>query len=240
MKIHITKQGESIDTIASDYAVSRQDLTGINPHVNMATDLVPGLKLKIPQTNRMEKNESIEQFFPNLNQEEVKPIGMKPFETEGAPVKEPHITNHESHLEPGHIEAVPYGTEQISPWSHLADHHTHLSTNQGAQHPWNPQFNGFTPGQGQDMRAIIPPMPYYPPYPYPNPYYGYPPYGYGVPLPIPVPGFGYGGFGPGFGGGFGHGGGFHGGGFHGGGHGGGHRYEYSGPQTTTSTNTSGQ
>ena len=233
MKIHITKQGESIDTIANNYSVSRQDLTGINPHVNLASDLVPGLKLKIPAENRTVKNENIEQFFPNLEAETAKPIGLKPFETEGAPTKEMPVHNYEkpeNHFGQPLVDAVPYGPEANSPWNHLANNQTHL-TQPGPQHSWNPPYTGFMPQQpGQDTRAIIPPMPYYPPYPYPNPYYGYPPYGYGVPLPIPVPGFGYGGFGPGFGPGFGYGG--FGGGFHGG-HGGGHRFEYSGDQTTT-------
>jgi len=242
MKIHITKQGESIDTIANNYAVSRQDLTGINPHVNLSSDLVPGLKLKIPSANRTGKNESIEQFFPNLDKEEAVPIGLKPFPTEGEPLKEVPIQKHEIPTAQPIIEAVPFGPEQVSPWAHLPNNQTNL-TNTGGYQSWNQPFQGFAPQhQPQDSRAIIPPMPYYPPYPYPNPYYGYPPYGgygYGVPLPlpVPVPGFGYGGgFGPGFGhGGFG--GGFHGGGFHGGGHGGGHRFEYSGDQTTTSTSS---
>ena len=222
MKIHITKQGESLDDIANNYSVSRQDLAGINPHVNLTTELVPGLKLKIPVANRTVKNEHIEQFFPNLEHDEAVPIGLKPFTPQPEMKNEMPVTAVEKHLEQPHIPGANYEPEPVSPWSHLASQPTNLS-NPSGYHAWNSPYSGFA--AQPDTRAIIPPMPYYPPYPYPSPYYGYPPYGYGMPLPvpIPVPGFGYGG-------GFGHGG-----GFHGGGHGGGHRYEYNGQQTTSSS-----
>jgi len=226
MKIHITKQGESLETIANTYSVSRQDLTGINPHVNLASELVPGLKLKIPDASRVEKDHHIEKFYPNLDhqhhqymKEQAVPIGLKPFD-------EPHthtLAQHPPTAHPPHPQhpdgAIPMTNQHQPPWGHLAEHTTHLTPESvGHYHPWNHPFPPFAPQQ--DARAIIPPLPYYPPYP-PAPYppYGYPPYGYGIPVPIPVPGFasGYG---------FGHGHGWHGGGhgWHGGGygHGGGH------------------
>jgi len=208
MKIHITKQGESLDSVANTYAVSKQDLTGINPHINLASELVPGLKLKIPDASRTEKDTHIEKFYPNLDhnqymKEQAVPIGLKPFEGTT------HTTGNPEH----HTASHPHPeTPHQAPWAHLGEHTTHLTHETTPHHyPWNGQFSTFAP---HDTRAIFPPVPYYPPYsPYPYPPYGYPGYGYGgvVPLPFPVPGFG----------GYGHG--WHGGG-HGGwhGHGGGH------------------
>jgi len=220
MKIHITKQGESIDTIANTYAVSKQDLTGINPHVNLASDLVPGLKLKIPDASRAEKNEHIEKFYPNLDhekhlKEQAVPIGLKPLNEDhahghhtSAEVTHPTHPPHSLHQAPHHetTQEIPH---HESPWGHLGEHTTHLNPESMHHYPWNQPYPSFS---APDARAFIPPVPYYPPYPYP---YGYPPYGgYGLPLPIP-------GFGPGYG--FGHGHGWHGGGHYGGGHhGGGH------------------
>ena len=206
MKIHITKQGESIEDITNTYAVSRQDLTGINPHINLASDLVPGLKLKIPDASRTEKDKHIEKYYPNLNndkhiKEQAVPIGLKPLD-------ETHAHAHNTPPEVTHPTHPPHGMpHHEAPWSHLPEHTTHLNPNpEIMQHyPWNQPYPSFsTP----DTRAFIPPIPYYPPYP-PYPPYGYPPYGYGVPLPIP-------GFGPGYG--FGHGWHGHGGGHFGGGH----------------------
>jgi len=83
MKIHITKQGETVEKIATLYGVSKQDLTGINPHINHSSELVPGLKLKIPDSATVPKNESISKFFPSLSEEAKKlkdkavPIGLK-------------------------------------------------------------------------------------------------------------------------------------------------------------------
>ena len=213
MKIHITKQGESVDTIANTYSVSKQDLTGINPHVNLTSDLVPGLKLKIPDASRTEKNEHIENFFPNLDHEKhlketAVPIGLKPFETS-------HTPGHHSSTIPSHHHTAPEVTHHThptqhssTPWSHLGEHTTPLNPELSQHHPWNQPFPPFST---TDTRAFLPPLPYYPPYGYPYPY-AYP-YGYGLPLPVPS-------FGPGYG--FGHG--WHGGGGHfGGGHfGGGH------------------
>jgi len=209
MKIHITKQGESLDTIANTYAVSKQDLTGINPHINLASELVPGLKLKIPDTSsRTEKDHHIEKFYPNLDhpymKEQAVPIGLKPFNTETTPPSE----HPNSHPTPHPHFETPYQT----PWAHLGEQTTPLTLENTPPSPWNGHYPTFAQ---HDTRAILPPVAYYPPYPpYPYPPYAYPPsYGYGgvFPLPIPVPGFG---------GGYGHG--WHGG--HGGwhGHGGGH------------------
>ena len=220
MKIHITKQGESIDTIANTYAVSRQDLTGINPHVNPSSDLVPGLKLKIPDASRTEKNEHIEKFYPNFNQEkplkeQAVPIGLKPIEKEHekpTPVAATHHTHHTHQKHSTHPTHPPHPTphhetpHHETPWGHLGEHTTHLNPEVTHHYPWN---HPYPPFSHHDARAFFPPVPYYPPYPYP---YGYPPYSYGVPLPIP--GF----VGPGYG--FGHG--WHGGGHFGGGHGGHH------------------
>lgn len=215
MKIHITKQGESIDTIANTYAVSRQDLTGINPHINLASDLVPGLKLKIPDANRTEKNEHIEKFFPNLEhekhlEEKAIPIGLKPFESSHLSGHH-HSTmpNHHTPPEATHPTHPPHPTSHSStPWSHLGEHTTPFNPEVTQHYPWNQPFPPFSTA---DTRAILPPppLPYYPPYGYPYPY-AYP-YGYGLPLPIP-------GFGPGYGFGHGFGHGFHGGGHFGGGH----------------------
>lgn len=200
MKIHITKQGESTETIASTYAVSRQDLIGINPHINLSSELVPGLKLKIPEASRAQKAPHIEKFYPNLDsnsysKEQAVPIGMKPLES--------------------HTHDIPPAPTVEAPWSHLSENSTYLSAESMHQYPWNQSYPHFAP---QDARAILPPIPYYPPYPYPP--YTYPGYGYGgvVPLPVPIPGFG-----PGYAGGW-HGG-WHGGhgGWHGHGHGHGHR-----------------
>ncbi|MCL1989602.1 MAG: LysM domain-containing protein [Defluviitaleaceae bacterium] len=235
MKIHITKQGESLDSIANTYAISRQDLTGINPHINLSSELVPGLKLKIPEANRAEKVDHIEKFYPNLEQntylkEQAVPIGMKPFDQshtmnphESVTPHQPHPHAHEGpptqphpHVHEGppaqphpHVyEGSP--TQPQTPWGHLGEQTTYLTPNASQHyHPWNQPFPTFSP---PDTRVILPPVPYYPPYPP----YGYPGYGYGAPfpLPFPVPGFG-----PGYG--FGHG--WHGGGHFGGGHfGGGH------------------
>jgi len=237
MKVHITKQGESIDTIANKYTVSKQDLTGINPHVNLSSDLVPGLKLKIPDASRTEKNEHIEKFYPNLDhekflKEQAVPIGLKPFESPPVHGQHGHTHGHTHHPphQHTHTEAIypehpthstsrpdaPWGHE--TPWGHLGEHTTHLNLNpETPQHyPWN---HPSPPFSTSDARAIFPPIPYYPPY-YPYGYgygYGYPysyPYSYGLPFFGFGPGYGYGGYG------FGHG--FHGGGGHFGGHGGGH------------------
>ena len=220
MKMHITKQGESIETITNRYAVSKQDLTGINPHVNLSSDLVPGLKLKIPDTHRTEKNEHIENFYPNLEaeqhlKEQAVPIGLKPFESTHALGNDKIRPNQHTHEE----ISQPIPSTPSTPWGHLDEHTTHLNPETNQQFPWNQQFPSFSP---HDTRLLIPPVPYYPPYspyPYQYPYLGY---GYGYGLPIPVFGFG-GGYVPGYGhgwhGGFGHG---FGGGWHGGG-GGHHR-----------------
>ena len=216
MKIHITKQGESIDTIANTYSVSRQDLTGINPHINPSSDLVPGLKLKIPDASRAEKNEHIEKFYPNFNQEkplkeQAVPIGLKPLEKEHPHEKPtPAAATHQTHqTHSTHPTHPPHPTPHHEashppPWSHLGEHTTHLNPEVTHHYPWNQPYPPFST---HDSRAFFPPVPYYPPYPYP---YGYPPYGVPLPLPLPLPGF----VGPGYG--FGHG--WHGGGHHGGGH----------------------
>ena len=204
MKIHITKQGETVENVANKYAVSNQDLIGINPHINLTSDLVPGLKLKIPDIARTEKpTDHIEKFYPNLEhekklKEQAVPIGLKPL-----PHMHPEATAAAAHHHP-HAHHTP---EYTTPWSHLDEHTVPLNpeSHQQSHYPWNPSHHTFHP---YDTRAFIPPIGYYPPYPpYPYPY---PSYGYGF-LPIP-------GFGPGYG--FGHGwhGGGHFGGFHGGGH----------------------
>ena len=226
MKIHITKQGESIDTIANKYTVSKQDLTGINPHVNLSSDLVPGLKLKIPDVSRTEKNEHIEKFYPNFDhekflKEQAVPVGLK--QVENNPRPEYHTHGQHMNAEMPYPEHPTHPMSNPSPpWGHLGEDTTHLNLNpeMPQHHPWNQPYPPFsTP----DTRAIFPPMPYYPPY---APYgYGYPysyPYGYGYGYGLPFFGFGPGyGFGHGWHGG-GHFGGGHFGGGHFGGHGGGH------------------
>lgn len=218
MKIHITKQGESLETIAGHYGVSKQDLTGINPHINLASDLVPGLKLKLPDSHREKASEQIEKFYPGLDgatlHESAIPIPLK---QEEVPPVHPVFGNHSPQPEPlSHGHHVPHTYETAHPWHHLHEHMTPLSHDpHGAvHHPWQ-QHPSFSP---YDSRALIPAPIYYPSYgsaPYPYPPYSYPGYGYGygtplpIPLPIPVPGFGYpGGY-------HGHGGGFHGGHHHG-------------------------
>jgi|GEM_PF-1920308 len=235
MKIHITKQGESLETIANSYAVSRQDLTGINPHVNLASELVPGLKLKIPDASRVEKDHHIEKFYPNLDhhhnqymKEQAVPIGLKPFDEQHTLAQHPPVT-HPQHPHPEGVALPEHHVPEHhgTPWGHLGSQTTHLTHESMPHYPWNypPAPLPFIPPQDAHARALIAPLPpygAYPPFPVaPYPPYGYPPYGYGVPLPIPVPGFapGYG-----FGGGHGwhgpghgwHGGGGH--GWHGGGH----------------------
>jgi LysM repeat protein len=177
MKIHITKQGETIEEVASKYSVSNQDLIGINPHLNLTSDLVPGLKLKIPDIARTDKkNDHIEKFYPNLEydqklKEQTVPIGLKPF-----PNAHPEATATSTHHTP----------EYTTPWSHLNEHAVPLNTQSQPYHPWNPGHHAFS---SYDMRIFIPPLPYYPSYPYP---YAYPPYGLGFPLPFPGFGFGHG------------------------------------------------
>ena len=215
MKIHITKQGESIETITSKYAVSKQDLTGINPHVNLSSELVAGLKLKIPDTNRLAPNPHIENFYPNLEfeqnlKEQSVPIGLKPLEA--TPVSELPAQELPNQQPTGNsAKSIP----NPPPWAHLGDNFTHLNPHPEQQFPWNPSFLS---NSATDTRLAMT-SPYFLPYPpYPYPAYGYGlPYGFGVPFPI----FG---FGPGYGNPYGwYGGGFHGGNFHGGGfHGGGH------------------
>ena len=214
MKIHITKQGESIDTITSKYAVSKQDLTGINPHVNLSSNLVPGLKLKIPDTTRAEINGHVENFYPNLDHEQPLreqsiPIDLKPFETTHAPKTNDQISPTTSTNED---VARPTQDTSSTPWGHLGDHTTYLNPETKQHHPWNPSFSSAS---SYDTRAFLPPMPF--PYPY-----AYPDYDYRRPMPGFGPWFGPGvGFGPGFGPWFGPGVGF-GPGWHGGGHFGGH------------------
>ncbi|MCL2558862.1 MAG: LysM peptidoglycan-binding domain-containing protein [Turicibacter sp.] len=205
MKIHITKQGETIEEVAGQYSVSQQDLIGINPHINLTSNLVSGLKLKIPDVIRAKSsqaNEHIEKFYPNLENaqslnEHAVPIGMKPF---------PEAQGEATAVSGQHHAHTP---EHTTPWSHLNEQVHALNKEAPPHHPWNPGSHHFS-SLHPHHRLIVPPMPYYPP---PYPYYGYPPYGYGYGVPIPIPGFG-----PGFGGGWhgGHGG-WHGGGFHGGG-----------------------
>lgn len=198
MKIHITKQGETIEEVAGKYAVSHQDLIGINPHINLASDLVPGLKLKIPDVARTERtNDHIEKFYPHLDQgqplnEQAVPIGLKSFPTaqpESTAASAHHTTDPKAHPTPEHP----------TPWNHLKAHPAPFSQ----EHPFHTSHPAMPP---YDTRALIPPLPpYYPPYPYP---YTYPPYGYGYPLPIPAFGIGHGWHGSGHG-------------WHGGGHAGG-------------------
>jgi len=250
MKIHITKKGESIDSIAKHYSVSRQDLSGINPHVSLGSDLVPGLKLKIPESNRVGKSTttSIENYYPSLDshrpvKEEAVPIGLKPFENQHDHVvavngsyhdqhQNPgyHGFNHHQHQEPAPVPVphthgeVPHQMDSNTPWAHLNNSSTHLSQ-PAPHHPWNNPHAQFAPPNTEHNRAFYPMSPYYPSYPPYGPYgpYQYPPYypSYPLPIPLPIIGGGYGGYGGGFGHGGGHG---HGGGFgHGGGHG--HREE---------------
>ena len=236
MKIHITKQGETVETVAGKYAVSTQDLIGINPHINMTSDLVPGLKLKIPDVARTDKtNDNIEKYYPNLEQhskEQAVPIGLKPFPTATAhPETTAHhvhpeakatthhthpekaATAHHAHPESTSTTAHPHPIqghtpEHTTPWSHLKEQTAPLNTEPETHYPWSSHPVLYP----HDSRAFIPPIPYYPypAYPYPYAY----PYGYGLP---------FGGFGHGWHGGHGHGG--HGGHGHGGhgGHGGHHR-----------------
>ena len=199
MKIHITKQGETLDEITKKYNLSQQDLMGINPHIDFNASLVSGLKLKIPETREVGPTSNMENFYPRLDheqqlKEQAVPIGLKPFPEVNASHETPEMN-------PQH----PASDHPI--YGHLNESSTYLNT--APPHlspPWNPYF----PSVGnQDMRLPYPPYyPPYPPYPYPYPY-PYPAYGYGLPLPFPGFGFGHG---------FGHGGhGWH------GGHGGHHR-----------------
>lgn len=209
MKIHITKQGESLEILSNHYAVSKQDLIGINPHVNLASDLVPGLKLKIPDTNRADKLESFENFYPKMDASEIDkekavPIGLKPYDTTPE-VNQPGLNN-EMHFN--------YNAPHEYPWGQLNENMSSINTDAPTYHPWanTAQF------AHHDARAFMPPVALYPPYP-PTPYpyspLSYPGYGYGAPLPlpipIPVPSFGYHGHNWG---GYGYHGGFHGGHHH--------------------------
>ena len=192
MKIHITKQGETLDEITKKYNLSKQDLMGINPHIDFNASLVSGLKLKIPEKDRSEQSPNVENFYPRLDheqqlKEQAVPIGLKPF---------PQVAAGGIHSEahPGQT------TTGNSIYGHLNESSIPLGTT--TPHP-NPPWNPYFPtSQSQDMRLPYPPYyPPYPPYPYPYPY-PYPAYGYG--LPLPLPGFGYGhGFGHGWHGGHG-------------------------------------
>ena len=123
MKIHITKQGETLDHIAQKYAVSSQDLTGINAHVNATSELIPGLKLKIPMVDRTKQNasEGIEQFYPNLEQEkqtkeQAVPIGIAPF-----PEPNPHIAKPDTIPQQHQTMGGQPHPEHTKPWSHFHD-----------------------------------------------------------------------------------------------------------------------
>ena len=229
MKIHITKQGDTLGTVASKHGVSQQDLLGVNTHINPTSDLIPGLKLKIPEATVRKEDASsmghISQFYPNLEPSAAgappmqegaaaTPIGLKPFADQEA--KEPVVAAHGAH--------APHMAQSVTPMADGAGsmtfpHYTGGASENwsslnpqpaGAATAWPPHGAGFAPPTPPaDMRLIPPIYPPYPPYGYPYPYAGY---GYGYPLPLPFPGYGFGGFGHGFGG-------FH-GGFHGGGHGG--------------------
>lgn len=187
MKIHITKQGETLDEITKKYNQSKQDVMGINPHIDFNAGLVSGLKLKIPETSEIRQTSNMENFYPRLNQngrpkEEAIPIGLKPLPSVEAPPTDGSTNSH--HPIYGHLKEGQTSLNAVPPHP-----------------PWNPYFPG---SPAPDMRLLFPP--FYPPYsayPYPYPY-PYPAYGF----PLPIPGFGYGsGFGHGWHGGHhGHGG----------------------------------
>ncbi|MET3682533.1 hypothetical protein ABID56_000614 [Alkalibacillus flavidus] len=85
MKIHIVKQGESMATIADKYRLSEKELYEMNKHLSETTDVIEGMKVKVPYNvtvqNRHhdtnENNKSNDERFPLPNQSHApKPLAV--------------------------------------------------------------------------------------------------------------------------------------------------------------------
>ena len=197
MKIHITKQGDSLEIIANKYSVSKQDLIGINSHINPSSSLIPGLKLKIPE-NAIRKDlpnqDHIQKYYPNIdtfgipitNQQipSAIPIGLKPFpnsimdnKEESSSLKENKTSNiaQSQSLKEENKSNDKINAHNTTPptWNNWNEFSTNESFNQqGTQTPWQPYqhfFQNFSP-QHQDAR-FFPGLVIPPIFPYP--YYGY-------------------------------------------------------------------
>lgn len=77
MKIHIVQRNDTFESIANKYDVSVQDLIGMNTHINQLAGLVPGLKVKVPESSRKEEAnvaQHIQKYYPNLD---MSPVELK-------------------------------------------------------------------------------------------------------------------------------------------------------------------
>ena len=74
MRVHIVKRNDTFESIAQHYGISLQDLIGMNTHINYLAGLVPGLKIKLPDTNRkggLSFQEKVQTHFPKVDTQAV-------------------------------------------------------------------------------------------------------------------------------------------------------------------------
>ncbi len=70
MKFHIVQRNDTFESIAKRYGISVQDLVGTNTHINYASGLVPGLKVKIPIPPRKDEpmvDQHIQKYYPSID-----------------------------------------------------------------------------------------------------------------------------------------------------------------------------
>ena len=104
MKIHIVQRSDTFESIAKRYGISVQDLIGTNTHINYASGLVPGLKVKIPIPPRQEEpmvDQHIQKYYPSIDMqtnyvqaatlEQPKPVTVQPVQ-EVTTIKEEVMT----------------------------------------------------------------------------------------------------------------------------------------------------
>jgi len=219
MKIHITKQGDTLEMLASKYSVSHQDLLGLNSHINPASTLTPGLKLKIPQSRNFDTTgaEHIQKYYPNID-------------TTGAKIEHPNL-----HSTPIGAETAQNGIGNSAENFHVFGHQTeNISTHQHSHVQAKESHINEKESQASEKGQAPHPHPWYDPWQV-HAYYeqldsqrkffpGFVPGFFPPPFfPFyPVPWFGFGWPRPGFGGGW-----------HGGWHGGGGHHRDADMQSTT-------
>lgn len=79
MNYHIVRTNDTIESIASIYNFSVEEIKSINTHIRNWIKLIPGTKLRLPEIPEIINNELtdiepfIEDYYPKLNYESIKP-----------------------------------------------------------------------------------------------------------------------------------------------------------------------
>lgn len=80
MIIHIVRPNEKVDSIMNHYMISKNELISNNGHINDWNNLIPGVKIRIPEITKEilevldESEPFVEEYYPKQEEKEKKII----------------------------------------------------------------------------------------------------------------------------------------------------------------------